>query len=372
MFARHVTKELSAYCHHELANDETRRVREHLSQCANCRTELAEIKRGITSANRLAQIPAPPELWSAIEASLTAGGEVREQADRGIHRFFLPRLASPILVASLLMAFGCGAVWLWRTSRRETQQAGPAVAAWSVTRVAGRPRFGAQEGAADDRLAVGEWLETDRESRARIKVADIGRVEVDPGTRVRLVETQADEHRLALERGKIHALILAPPRLFFVDTPSGVAVDYGCAYTLEVDGAGRSLLRVTAGQVALELNGRQAMVPARYSCETRPGVGPGTPYFDESSSSFREHLAKLDFERGGDASLKIVLAEARESDALSLWYLLPRVSPAERPLVFDRLGALVRPPQAVTREGILGLDEGMLDLWKEKIEIESW
>src|SRR5207248_1979033 len=81
----------------------------------------------------------------------------------------------------------------------------------------------------------GAWLETDARSRAKVRVADIGWVDVEPRTRVRLVRASAAEHRLELSRGVLHAAVTAVPRLFVVDTPSAVAVDLGCAYTLEVD-----------------------------------------------------------------------------------------------------------------------------------------
>ena len=104
--------------------------------------------------------------------------------------------------------------------------------------------------------------------------ASIGTVDIDENTRVRLLETAPTEHRLELARGKMSAMIWAPPRLFFVDTPSAVAADLGCAYTLEVDDHGVGVLRVTAGWVALELKDRESVVPAGAACETRPGVGP--------------------------------------------------------------------------------------------------
>src|SRR5262249_60943740 len=92
------------------------------------------------------------------------------------------------------------------------------------------------------RLVVGQWLETDGSSRARVRVGAIGEVVVDPDTRLRLLEATASAHRLSLARGKVHAAILAPPRLFFVETPSAVAVDLGCAYTLEVAPQASALL----------------------------------------------------------------------------------------------------------------------------------
>ena len=84
-------------------------------------------------------------------------------------------------------------------------------------------------------------------------------------------------------------MIWAPPRLFFVDTPAGVAADLGCAYTLEVDDHGDGLLHVTSGWVALQLKDRESMVPAGASCATRPGVGPGTPFFPTRRKRSREH-----------------------------------------------------------------------------------
>jgi hypothetical protein len=59
-----------------------------------------------------------------------------------------------------------------------------------------------------------------------------------------LVAARWTDHRLALDHGAIEARIWAPPRLFFVETPSARAVDLGCVYTLEVDRAGAGRLSV--------------------------------------------------------------------------------------------------------------------------------
>jgi hypothetical protein len=150
-----------------------------------------------------------------------------------------------------------------------------------------------------------------------------------------------------------------------------VAEDLGCAYTLEVDKAGNSLLRVTMGWVSLQLKDRESVVPAGAACATKPGIGPGTPYFEDASEQFRVALSRVDFERDmGDylAPLGIVLSSARVRDTLTLWNLLPRVSDADRSLVYNRLAKLVPPPPGVTREGVLKLNQQMLDAWKEQLE----
>jgi len=241
---------------------------------------------------------------------------------------------------------------------------------WDVARLEGAPRVGSEAlpgNAAVGKLGVGQVLETDDSSRAAITFDDTGRVEVDRSSRLRLVTNGPGHKRLSLERGTIRATIWAPPGEFVVDTPSAVAVDLGCVYTLHVDDSGAGLLRTTMGWVGFKLNGHESFIPAGAVCRTRPKLGPGTPYFEEATPAFLEALSRFDYgentqaERG--ALLGIILGDARKNDALTLWHLLSRVSDAERPRVYDRLAALAPPPAGVNREGILRLDRQMLDSW---------
>ena len=120
---------------------------------------------------------------------------------------------------------------------------------------------------------------------------------------------------MALDRGQIRALIWAPPRLFFVNTPSATAIDLGCAYRLEVDDRGWGKIRVESGWVAFEYNGRESFIPKDALCATRPGFGPGTPCYEDAPDGFADALTILDFSPTTDvrrgAALDTVLAGAR-------------------------------------------------------------
>lgn len=355
MFSKHVTRDISAYCHGELPAEESRRFAEHIIACAKCRREFEEIKLGIKFAEQLPQLSAPDSLWQGIEAQL--GGPAR------IEKRTAWQLRYVAVAAALLVIAGLGVWRLWdRGLKKDTS--------WQVQQLAGAPRIGSERITKNGRLGKGEWLETDGSSRAQIAVGTIGTVQIDENTRVRLLATDPTDHRLELARGKMSAVILAPPRLFFVNTPSAVAADLGCAYTLEVDDHGVGLLRVTSGWVALELKDRQSIVPAEAACETRPEVGPGTPYFEDASPAFRDALKQIDFERDPAVTkdaLTVLLSEARSRDTLTLWHLLSRVNDTERPRVYDALAKYVPPPAGVTREGVLRLDKAMLGLWKNAL-----
>src|SRR5213593_1597200 len=267
--------------------------------------------------------------------------------------------------AAAMMLLSLGAWYLLRSDRH----------AWEVTSLEGTPKVGSSAIVEKGRITVGQWLETDSSSRAKISNGAIGEVNVDPNTRIRLIEARATDHRLKLVRGRLQAAIWAPPRLFSVETPSALAVDLGCVYTLEVDDAGSSLLHVNFGWVSLETNGIESFVPAGALCETRAGIGSGTPYREDASAAFRAALKKLDFEaRTPEArgeTLDIVLAEAQQPDAFSLWHLLSRLETAGRSRVFDRLAGFVPPPAAVTREGILKGQRQMLDQWWDQLGLQD-
>ena len=380
MFSNHVARQFSAYHHAELSPEESRRVAEHLIGCTRCRAEFEEIKLSAKLAKHIPLIAAPDSIWLEIETALqqhpdalpidhptwdarvgTPGGRASDRLPPA--RYLKPSLA---FAAGLAVLFIAGAFWL-RTHRTEVRPS------WEVARLNGAPRINSNRIDDTGKLAVGQWLETDDTSRARIDIGNVGQVEVDRNTRVRLVATQPTEHRLELARGRMSARISAPPKLFFVNTPSAVAEDLGCAYTLEVDDAGNSLLRVTLGWVALQLNDRESLVPAGAACATRPGVGPGTPYFEDASELFRTALAKLDFEPNDMQwskipALDIVLHEARRRDTMTLWYLLSRVDENDRGRVYARMAELVPPSDGVTREGVLHLDQEMLKRWRDQID----
>ena len=267
------------------------------------------------------------------------------------------------------------AVGVLRWSRQPTKSAETGNG-WDVQLVAGTPRVESKairRSGKRAELSVGQTLVTDANSKATLTVAEVGTVDVDPNTRLRLIAKSQGHNRLALERGTIHAFIWAQPGEFAVDTPSAIAVDLGCEYTLHVDDSGAGLLRTTLGWVGFKLADHEAFIPAGAACATRPKTGPGTPYFEDASQGFRDALSKFDFGQGTaeerSAELAQVLAAARSRDALTLWHLLARTSEPDRARVYDRLAALVPPPVGVTREGILRLDQKMLDLWWNRLDL---
>lgn len=278
------------------------------------------------------------------------------------------RLSGALLaVANLSVAAGL-AFFVW-TFRPAT---GPVL---SVTSAEGTATVGARAVTSPHEWRAGRWLETDSRAHARVEIADVGVVEVDPSTRVELRTASPGDYRLHLARGTVHATIWAPPGQFFVDTSSSTAVDLGCAYSLEVGDDGIGLVRVSLGWVGFEWRGRESFIPAGAVCVTRPGLGPGTPHAEDASPAFREALEIIDVQGASSpktrGAVDVVIGESSARDLVTLWHLLARVDGADRLRVFDRLSELVPPPATVTRAGILAGNRAMLDDWWDALNLGS-
>lgn len=232
---------------------------------------------------------------------------------------------------------------------------------WSYEAVAGRPSVGDMRSGL---LPVGTWLETDEGSEAQLHVASIGNIHVHPGSRLRIVAAKNTvEHRMEMTRGRIEAFITAPPRLFFVETPSAVAVDLGCAYELVVDENGSGLLNVTFGEVALERDTQSVVVPSGAACRLDPDRGPGTPWFGGATRTFLAALDRADAGPPADADVNALLADARHEDTLTLWHLLPRCTAVQRERVVARMTEFGPLPAGKQVADAIALDEATLDAW---------
>jgi hypothetical protein len=347
MWARHVRHRLAAFHDGALDPPEQARVHAHLGACSACQDALERHRTVAALLRQVTPVEAPAEIWASIEGVLDRRSAGPAAPERGW--FVRPgRVAAAAALAVVVSA----AAW-WFATRPQP---------WDVVRL--DPQVAA-------RVSTGEWLETDAASTASLRIGEIGRVDLAPGTRLQLVGAGPTEHRLNLAVGRISVEIVAPPRVFFVETPASTVVDLGCAYTLDVDPDGAGRLRVTSGWAALEWDGRESLVPAGASARAHPSLGPGTPSFDDATDEFRRALDDFDF---GDAqgtakrdALAIVLTDARERDTLTLWHLMSRVDAAERARVFDRLVALTPLPDGVTRERVQALDAGTMRRWREEL-----
>ncbi|MGH9202428.1 MAG: zf-HC2 domain-containing protein, partial [Vicinamibacterales bacterium] len=227
-FEEHLSDALAAFVDGQLPPAKATSARAHLAECDRCRASLDRHQFTASMMRELTLVEAPASVWTSIEDAFSRG-----ERSLGPSRPFEAHWPRALALAAIVI-LAIGAVVLWSINRPTP---------YDVVRL--------DESSGMDRVSIREWIETGAASRARIKIGDIGTVDIAPNTRMQLLAARPTEHRLHLARGLISAQILAPPRLFFVETASSTVVDLGCAYTMEVDEAGVGRLRVTSGWASL-------------------------------------------------------------------------------------------------------------------------
>jgi len=217
-------------------------------------------------------------------------------------------------------------------------------------------------------LCVGGVLDTGAQ-RAELAIANIGKAELGAGTRVRLDQTSAERHELYLERGRLHARVDAPPRLFAVATPSANVTDLGCEYTLAVEPNGAGTITVQSGKVELATGTAGAIVvaPMRTHARLLPGRRPGLPVVDGAGKALEAAVAA--FERGAADGIDRVMAAATPTDALTVANLAEVVPPAHKRRVLDRLAQLSAPPQELSVDDVLA-DHALYEMWFDDVILQ--
>lgn len=215
---------------------------------------------------------------------------------------------------------------------------------WSVVAVEGIVTI---EGAAVTPGAAfgeGDVLQTGAGSSARIRVARIGELTVRPSSVVQLQSTSGRRHRVSLQQGTVSARVWAPPFVFSVQTPLGLAHDLGCEFDLHAAGE-TGHIAVTSGWVDFDGRSRSSLIPEGAVADLY-AAGPGTPRYRDAPAALVEAVRRYD---GSDAAaLDDLLAAARPRDVMTLLHILERAPAAERPAIFARTAMLAPPPAGVT------------------------
>jgi hypothetical protein len=213
----------------------------------------------------------------------------------------------------------------------------------------------------------GEGYEVARD-RTTIDLGDVGRVELEPDSRWRVIARGPDLVKLRLQFGTMRASISADakPRLFQVETPSTTCVDLGCVYSLTVDGDGRSVVRVTLGRVAFQDGAREVYVPSGALC--RAGRrGPGLPHFEDGSPELAAAIRAFDDAPTLARARDVIARCTWDRDALTLWHLVQNPERVVAEAGYDALAKLVGEPEGVPREALLSGDREAVEKWKNRL-----
>lgn len=237
-------------------------------------------------------------------------------------------------------------------------------------------RHESSTGNEETQLSPGQSMETKVDESATISVARIGTIKLSPNSRLRLDETEAGNHRVALEQGHMRARIWAPPGYFGVRAASAEIVDLGCDFDLwkRPDGSGRVFVR--SGWVSYRVGNDDILVPEHYGLNFSD-THAQTPTRADAPIVFTKAIIELEHvlatEGSSSAAAQVAAAAvahaARDVDSFSLLSLLSRWPALANTALYPRLGAAlgvdaVDPSHRLAWEAG---DQAAIDAWWKKM-----
>jgi hypothetical protein len=300
------------------------------------------------------------DLWPGIERAMLQRPDNAPRRARVLRMSGTRTLVAAATVVALVAAV---AILVLRT--RDNVPGAPAVPTWTVEMLEGQAPSGGLR-----TLQPGDVLSTGSTDRL-LATTDIGEVIVEPSTNVLLKHVSDELQVLTLNRGEIYARIVAPPRVFVVETPTVTAIDLGCEYRLSVDESGYGRLEVFAGWVALDHNDREWYVPAGAVAAMNGQAGPAAPYFADASPDFKAAADRYAASNSA-ADLDVMLSAARPFESLTLWHIALGATAEERGSIFDTLSRLGVIPDGYVKEDFVTLRPAAIDWLSAHLQESAW
>lgn len=355
----------------------------HKQDCKSCRSEYGETVKLLEKMNTVPAAIAPAhDLWANIESRISDGKAKKNKifnirSNKSNNGYadnwesdkknkYLKYAAIALIAAMVLVAI-LPSIFLNKNTQILDKVMTPY---WKVTKLSGITVSASNTMKEIDSLKLGDWFETKDSSRALLDVPGLGSVTVEPNTKLRIVRSDSNEQRIDLEYGTINADINAKPRTFFVDSKSATAIDLGCSYTYTVSPSGDGILYVKQGMVSLQSNGRESLVPEGKFCLARAGIGPGTPFRENTSAALKDALMKYDFEKGGDKEVETIIKNSKKSDMVTLINLMSRVDDENKARLYAHITHYAPPPRDIPKDSIPNIDVKDLNEWIQKFQKE--
>lgn len=360
----------------------------HIANCQSCSNYMKETGELIKKLNFLPaeavnlSVRQKNDLWNKVESQIDTAKYEKEKSQKtevssetvkdtnnffSKYKYVLSGIAAVFVIG--LIVYGVKNMNI-DNDRMSQQSAIGFGNYWKVSNLQGNSRIGDVAMNNYDSIKEGQWIETNSDSRAELIVADLGKVIIEPNSKVIFVKSAEGDKRILVEYGTINTVMNPDAKDFFVEMPSAVASDNGGSYMLTIDSTGDGLVFVKSGKVAIESPNRDAIVPAGNLVLTKKNIGVGTPFNENSSAKFKNALFNFDFGKCAGACITTLINNAKMSDAVSLVNLIPNVDKEYSDQVYTKLANFVPPPSAVPVDSIPFIDEEEINQWVDKIQAE--
>ncbi len=361
-------------------------MQSHVDSCEDCKgyleaTSKLKLQLGSLSTNyEFLSSSEKDEIWKGVESKVDFEKRQAEELNKTFedpayrkygllykYRYYASAFAALVVIGMIIFAVKN---FKFENPVLTKQDSYGLPSYWKVTSLSGTPFISEEAMAKLDSIRDGEYIVTNDSSRAELFITDIGKVLVEPNTKLMIVKGEDGKNKLSVIYGTIDADMKKVQEPVRVELPSAVAMDDGGSYKVTVDGSGDGLFFVKSGQVEVVSANKQSVVPAGSLVMTKKDRGVGTPFSNQTSEVFKKALYNFDFGNCDVSCVTTILDAANKNDAVSLVNMIPEVEEQYKDKVYSKVASFVPPPRPVHRDSLPYIDEKEIEEWESKIEAD--
>lgn len=215
---------------------------------------------------------------------------------------------------------------------------------------------------------MGQRLVTLDDTKLQIIIRDQGVLTLFDNTDLSIVTANTEENRILLKYGKAEFIPLFYQSNFFINFNGSEINAYNSKFTAAIDSLNSTEIFVETGKILITTRNESLWLSHNYFSKIEDGQIIRLPYHKDASRKLKRELVQFDYS-GDYAAMTKILRDSKPKDALTLHYLLYKVEPAHREMVYNKLKNFVPLPSGVNKDGIIRLDKKMMTKWWNAIHI---
>ncbi len=373
---------------HELDELET-----HFEYCRNCKRIFDSYKKLSFELNNIDSTTPPPaaileQLVINLQSKEVAGTELKEEkaikpvndkSNREIEKrkkkvkikseellfsskpeIFWKKHKLPILLVLIaLLICAAGVIYFSFFYNRNTSP-------WQIIGYSGSYHFSEQKNSRDN-FYLNQKIITDANSGVVIAIPKLGRLSLEPLTEIKLVNDTENSSRVFLYKGKVKISTLIQNKQFSVETMNAAFTENLTDFSVEQLSSGITHVEINSGSLTISTLNQVFRLPGKYKCDILTKNSYNIPVHMDASVNFLYGLKEFELGNINIEILSRILDAASVKDIFSLWHLIKKANRIYRPIIFDRLNSLSPVPEKVTKEGVMQLNNEMMNTWLDKM-----
>jgi DNA-directed RNA polymerase specialized sigma24 family protein len=238
---------------------------------------------------------------------------------------------------------------------------------WTISLVSGNPLKNKTPIIKTEEILPGDVISTNDVSTAGIDIEETGRINISSNsTFARLEHDKSGK----LFNGELKVNTLEAENNLQIVIPNATIenINYGTIYLVDVGPDGNSHIVLEDGWLRVKSGNDEVILPEKYNLKIYKENGASVPYYSKSSLILITLLEEYLFNGKEGNTLNRIIESSTENEVIALWNLIPRVKPAQRTAVYDKLYKLVPHPSNIAKKDIISLDQESLQSWLDEIK----